>query len=259
LSNIFIFFINFFFSVMRTGSASSPDDLLLNPPEAVQPTLHVVTSAQATSPVMSSMPMEPIPSSTVMSPDEMLRAYAERKKAMSANPFISSSSSGRSSPSTTTTGSSSPIHYPKAVVKKRSVRASLKEASNTMRGLYNATTKNLSPTKSSSSGGGGGLAHGYGHGLGRSADGRAPAPASAAAPVALSPFEPYDEDIATAAGVSMGMGSTENPHPFGYHPNAYTGGSYAIEEDEELEEGGGGGVAGRGAGVGELVYFGHAC
>ena len=205
---------------MRTGSdPSAPDDLLLNPPEAVH-TNYVVTSVppaeQATSPVMSAIPMEPIPAN-VMSPDEMLRAYAERKKSMSAKPLTSS-------PSLSATG---PINYPKAVVKKRSVRASIKEAgSNTMRVLFNATTRNLSPTNSTSDDTAYGMAHGR-------ADSQA-----------LPPIEPYDENLA-------GMG-TANAHPFGYHPNAYAGGSYAIEEEEE------GNVAGRGAGVGE-IYYAHAC
>ena len=180
-------------------------------------------SEQATSPVMSALPMEPIPAN-VMSPDEMLRAYAERKKSLSAKPLTSSPSLSA------TTG---PINYPKAVVKKRSVKASIKEASsNTMRALFNATPKNSSHTNNSSDDAYGGVVHG-----------RADSQAS-------SPVEPYDnENVA-------GMG-TANAHPFGYHPNAYTGGgSYAIEEEEEE----GGGLAGRGAGGGGgAVYYAHAC
>ena len=210
---------------MRTGSDPlAPDDLLLNAPEPVHSN-HVVTtvppaSQQATSPVMSAIPMEPIPAS-VMSPDEMLRAYAERKKSLSAKPLTSS-------PSLSATG---PINYPKAVVKKRSVKASLREAgSNTMRALFN--TKNSSPTTPTSDDAYGGVAHGQ-------VDGRT-----------LSPIEPYDENVA-------GMG-TANAHPFGYHPNAYTGGSYPIEEEEEVVDGG---LAGRGAGggAGGGVYYAHAC
>ena len=212
---------------MRTGSDPlAPDDLLLNPPEAVYPN-HVVTSVpasqQATSPVMSAMPMEPIPAN-VMSPDEMLRAYAERKKSLSAKPLTSS-------PSLSATG---PINYPKAVVKKRSVKASLRVAgSNTMRALFNS--KNSSPTTNTSDDAYGGVAHGQ---------------ADEQAGQTLSPIEPYDENVA-------GMG-TANAHPFGYHPNAYTGGSYAIEEEEEVVDGG---LAGRGAGggAGGAIYYGHAC
>ena len=63
----------------------------------------------------------------------------------------------------------------------------------------------------------------------------------------IEPIEPYEENVA-------GMG-TANTHPFGYRPNAYTGGSPTIEEEEE-----GGGLAGRGAdGGGGLVYYAHAC
>jgi hypothetical protein len=220
MSNIFPF-INFLFSVMRTGGdPSAPDDLLLNPPEAVHPN-YVVTSIppasqQATSPVTPAIPMELIPAN-VMSPDEMLRAYAERKKSLAAKPLTSS-------PPLPATG---PINYPKAVVKKRSVKASLKEAgSNTMRVLFNATTKNLSPTNNTS----------YDDAYGGMTLGRAD-------DQTLSPIEPYDENVA-------GMG-TANAHPFGYHPNAYTEGSYAIEEEEED-----GGLAGAGAGA---VYYAHAC
>jgi len=153
--------------------------------------------------------MEPIPAN-VMSPDEMLRAYAERKKSMSAKPLTSSPSLSA------TTG---PINYPKAVVKKRSVRASIKEVgSNTMRVLYNATTR--SPTNNTSDDA---YIRGVVHG---SADSRT-----------LSPIEPYDDE-------DVGDLGTVNEHPFGYHPNAYAGGSYAIEEDEE---------------DGAAVYVGHAC
>ena len=214
---------------MRTGSDPlAPDDLLLNPPEPAYSN-YVVTSVppasqQATSPVMSAIPMEPVPAN-VMSPDEMLRAYAERKKSLSAMPLASS-------PSLAAAG---PINFPKAVVKKRSVKASLREAgSKSMRVLFNAAPKNSShttPTSSTSSDDAyGGVAHGR-------ADGRA-----------LSPIEPYDDENLA------GMG-TANAHPFGYHPNAYTGGSQTIGEEEEE----GGGLAGRGAGGGGPVYYAHAC
>ena len=54
---------------------------------------------------------------------------------------------------------------------------------------------------------------------------------------------PYDDENVA------GMGTT-NAHPFGYHPNKYTGGSPTIEEGEE-----GGDLAGRGAeGGGGPVY-----
>jgi len=101
-----------------------------------------------------------------------------------------------------------------------------------MRALFNATPKNSNPTtnNSTSDDAYGGVMHGR-------ADSQA-----------LSPIEPYDDNI-------TGMGTT-NDHPFGYHPNAYTGGSQTIEEEEEE----GGGLAGRGAGGGGgPVYYGHAC
>lgn len=215
---------------MRTGSDPlSPDDLLLNPPEAVFPN-YVITSVppaapqQVTSPVMSAIPMEPVPAN-VMSPDEMLRAYAERKKSMTAVPLSSS-------PSLPAAG---PINFPKAVVKKRSVKASLREAgSKSMRALFNATPKNSSPTttiNSTSDDGYGGVTYGRAEGQ------------------TLSPIEPFDDENLA------GMG-TANAHPFGYHPNAYTGGTDTIEEEEEEE---GGGLAGRGAGGGGPVYYAHAC
>ncbi|KAF8151440.1 hypothetical protein B0H34DRAFT_625733, partial [Crassisporium funariophilum] len=74
-------------SMMRTGNDPSlPDDFLFSAPTAPAPSYpKPVTSTpqQMSSPIMSTMPMQPMPAS-VMSPDEMLRAYAERKKSMSA-------------------------------------------------------------------------------------------------------------------------------------------------------------------------------
>ncbi|EDR02439.1 uncharacterized protein LACBIDRAFT_295409 [Laccaria bicolor S238N-H82] len=73
-------------SMMRTGADSSTgdDDFLFSTPAAPTPSHPKPTasssSAGLTSPVMSSMPMQPMPAS-VMSPDDMLRAYAERKAA----------------------------------------------------------------------------------------------------------------------------------------------------------------------------------
>ena len=213
---------------MRTGNdPSAPDDLLLNPPEAVHSN-PVVTSVRpdsdrATSPVMSALPMEPI-HANVMSPDEMLRAYAERKKSLSAMPLTSSPR----------LSAASPIKFPKAVVKKRSVKASLRKASSTtLRVLFNATPKNSSPTTNSTSD----------DAYAGVAQGRADDQASSSIIV------PYDDENAA------GMGTT-NEHPFGYHPNAYTGGSHANEEEEEVD----GGLAGRGAGGGGgAVYYAHAC
>ena len=171
--------------------------------------------------------MEPVPAN-VMSPDEMLLSHhvtglCRTQKSLSTMPLSSY-------PWLSAAG---PINFPKAVVKKRSVKASLREAgSKSMRVLFNAAPKNSSPTTPTNSTSDDAY-RGVGHGR---ADGQA-----------LSPIEPYnDENLA-------GMG-TANAHPFGYHPNAYTGGSQAIEEEEE-----GGGLAGRGAGGGGPVYYAHAC
>ncbi|KAF9530763.1 hypothetical protein CPB83DRAFT_787889, partial [Crepidotus variabilis] len=86
-------------SMMRTGSLdpSQPDEYLLRSqtpttptlPEAAHPkALSSHTSSAATaSPVMPSMPMQAMPTAStgaVMSPDEMLKAYADRKKALAA-------------------------------------------------------------------------------------------------------------------------------------------------------------------------------
>ena len=99
-----------------------------------------------------------------------------------------------------------------------------------MRVLFNATPKNSSPaTNNTNDDAYGGVSQGR-------VDSRA---------LSIEPFD--DENVA-------GMG-TANAHPFGYHPNAYTGGSQTIDEEEEE----GGGFAGRGAGGGGPVYYAHAC
>lgn len=110
---------------MRSGSnPSSPDEFLLKIPEPPEPAYPASQHTQHTaSPIMSSMPMEPMPAN-VMSPDEMLRAYAERKKSICVTP----------SPR------SSVISYPKSIVKKLSMKAKHKRTSSkTMRVLYDAT------------------------------------------------------------------------------------------------------------------------
>ena len=121
---------------MRTGSNPlSPDDLLLkipDLPEAAHPELPQHTS----SPVMSTMPMEPMPAN-VMSPDEMLRAYAERRKSVSAVP---------SKPPISSLNSITSISYPKAIAKRFSIKSKQKRTSNAVRVLYNANTGSLSST-----------------------------------------------------------------------------------------------------------------
>jgi len=74
--------------------------------------------------------MQPMPAS-VMSPDEMLRAYAERKKSMSTGKPL--------------TGAS--ISYPMPIANPSSP-----PSTNNMRVLYNAATGNISPTNTGSFG-----------------------------------------------------------------------------------------------------------
>ena len=63
---------------MRTGTTSEPDDYLLpTPPPAVPKPIPQMT----TIPVMETMLMQLV---NVMSPDEILRVYAARKKFMAA-------------------------------------------------------------------------------------------------------------------------------------------------------------------------------
>ena len=75
--------------VMRTGtdlSSTGDNDFIFSTPAVPTPSHHKPTassSAGLTSPVMSPTPMQPMPGS-VMSRDDILRAYAERK-ATSAN------------------------------------------------------------------------------------------------------------------------------------------------------------------------------
>lgn len=69
-----------FFLVMRTGNeATGNDDMLLAASSSpVMPTPPTPTHQIPKSPIMGAMPMQPMPAN-VMSPDEMLRAYAERR------------------------------------------------------------------------------------------------------------------------------------------------------------------------------------
>ena len=173
-----------------------------------------------------------------MSPDDMLRAYAEGKKSAAGKPL-------------TPSPPISPISYPKAVVKKRSIRlgASLKRASTTMRVLYNAT-RSLSPTSSSSPSSPSSPSNIH------TDDGSA-----AHAPSIPQILAPTNDDVSSfyesvvhgpslsesydESGNVAGVGAA-NLHPFGYHPYAY---NYTIEGDEDHV-----GVA-EGA---EAVRFGHA-
>ena len=211
---------------MRTGSDPSvPDDLLLNPPEPV----HVVTSVPPTpqpitSPVMSVIPMEPIPAN-VMSPDEMLRAYAERKKSIAAA-HTSSQSVG-------------PINYPKAVVKKRSVTASLKGAG--LRVLYGAT-RTLNPSSPSSPT------------VNTDSVGSVYTDDMSSAFAETGHGQQTDARVESSCETEnlAGMG-TVNPHPFGYHPFAYGATTYASGDDDDADKA----EAGQDVGA-DAVHFGHA-
>lgn len=72
---------------MRTGDLSSgTDDMLLTKPSSPPlPTPPTATYQIPKSPIMGVMPMQPMPAN-VMSPDEMLRAYAERRNFGGAAP-----------------------------------------------------------------------------------------------------------------------------------------------------------------------------
>ncbi|KAH9475110.1 hypothetical protein JR316_0012221 [Psilocybe cubensis] len=139
-------------SMMRTGNdPSAPDTLLFSSPAPVSPpppaypksvsaspsyvSMSPQMQAQAlSSPVMHTMPMQPVPAS-VMSPDEMLRAYAERKKSVAM-----SSPSGRASPSAMARARSPsikgvPISYPMPVA-----GSGASATPSNMRVLYEAAT-----------------------------------------------------------------------------------------------------------------------
>ncbi|PPQ72824.1 hypothetical protein CVT25_000808 [Psilocybe cyanescens] len=158
-------------SMMRTGNdPAAPDDLLFaasapsspiptSPPPAYPksaastppmasyasyaspPMQSQALPAGLSSPVMGSMPMQPMPAS-VMSPDEMLRAYAERKKSLAM------ASAGRASPSSfgsanggrarTPSIRGAPISYPMPVAGANGSAGG--NGNTTMRVLYEAAT-----------------------------------------------------------------------------------------------------------------------
>jgi hypothetical protein len=128
-------------SMMRTGgtdSSANGDDFLFStptpqtpPPSYVKPTSQLQPQ-QTASPVMSSMPMQPMPAN-VMSPDEMLRAYAERKK------MAAGMGAGM--------GGKPAISYPMPVASTTTA------APSNMRVLYNAATSNVTPTHTGSGSG----------------------------------------------------------------------------------------------------------
>ena len=73
---------------MRTGNKSN-DDLLLPPKTETPPPLPSMPprTHQPQTPVAGQMSMQPMPAN-VMSPDEMLRAYAERRAMTSPTPTV---------------------------------------------------------------------------------------------------------------------------------------------------------------------------
>ena len=78
---------------MRTGAGGvSTDDLLLPPQQAATPEPPMPSPPPAVhqgpqSPVLGMMPMQPMPAS-VMSPDDMLRAYAEARRGIASPPPV---------------------------------------------------------------------------------------------------------------------------------------------------------------------------
>ena len=222
---------------MRTGSGdpSQPDEFLLpaaapTPPTPAYPKSVTSTPQQMSSPVMSTMPMQPMPAN-VMSPDEMLRAYAERKKSMSAPKGGVSTAS---------------ISYPMPAA------GSATPSTNNMRVLYNAATGTVSPTNTGNAYDGvydatstgaydGGVydASGMGQAPG-------PRPTTDYAPSEYSAVSDYSHAVA-------------NQYAFGHHANgsigvgAYGGAQYAIGEDEDDISVVGRGVPGYNQGIGRAA------
>jgi len=208
---------------MRTGAGdpSEPDEFLLPtpapaPPAPAYPKSVTSTPQQLSSPVMSTMPMQPMPAN-VMSPDEMLRAYAERKKSMSA-------------PKGGASGAF--ISYPMPAA--GSVTPS---TNNNMRVLYNAATGTVSPTNTGNAYGGmhdhdtyNNNADAYGGGVYDASDmGLVPGPR---------PTTDYAPSEYSAASAEYSH-AVASQYAFGHHPNgsigvgAYGGAQYSIGEDED--------------------------
>jgi hypothetical protein len=219
---------------MRTGSGdpSEPDDFLLSAAAAPTPPTPAypksVTSTpqqQLSSPVMSTMPMQPMPAN-VMSPDEMLRAYAERKKSMSAS---------KGGPVSTAF-----ISYPMPAAGS----ATTPSSTNNMRVLYNAATGTVSPTNTGNAAydGGGGVYDATSGNAGAGAyDGVYDATDMSLIPGGPPPPRPttdYAPSEYSAASAEYSH-AVANQYAFGHHPNgsigvgAYGGAQYAIGEDED--------------------------
>ena len=219
---------------MRTGSGdpSEPDDFLLSaaaaaptPPTPAYPKSVTSTPQQLSSPVMSTMPMQPMPAN-VMSPDEMLRAYAERKKSMSAT---------KGGPVSTAF-----ISYPMPAANSATT-----PSTNNMRVLYNAATGTISPTNTGNTTYDGGVYDATTTGSAGAYDGVYDATDMSLAPGGPPPPRPtttttdYATSEYSAASAEYSHAVANHQYAFGHHANgsigvgAYGGAQYAIGEDED--------------------------
>ncbi|KAF9039044.1 hypothetical protein BJ165DRAFT_1407291 [Panaeolus papilionaceus] len=271
-------------SMMRTGNdPTSPDDFLFHqnstnaaasvpaPPAPTYIAPHHGSSASP-SPLSPMTPMSPvmdaIPAS-VMSPDEMLRAYAERKKSMNSpmSPIRTES------PVLPLPGSvMSPDDMLRAYAeRKKSVNmgasghGSVGSGSGGMRALYNATGQLAQTTQQYQYAEDEEAAYAYSHPESTYSTASATAYESsdynsayndAYAAVGLG----YPSPMAATGNTPLSPKNVNNPflpsgpveaskYPFGHHPNgsigvgAYGGAKYTIEDEGDEE---GGGMAGRG-------------
>ena len=222
-------------TVMRTGSGdpSEPDDFLLSaaaaaptPPIPAYPKSVTSTPQQLSSPVMSTMPMQPMPAN-VMSPDEMLRAYAERKKSMSAT---------KGGPVSTAF-----ISYPMPAANSATT-----PSTNNMRVLYNAATGTISPTNTGNTTYDGGVYDATTSGSAGAYVGVYDATDMSLAPGGPPPPRPttttttdYATSEYSAASAEYSHAVANHQYAFGHHANgsigvgAYGGAQYAIGEDED--------------------------
>ncbi|PPR07966.1 hypothetical protein CVT24_002645 [Panaeolus cyanescens] len=277
-------------SMMRTGNdPTSPDDFLFHhtdaapapPPPAYIHPHHGSTASPLQSPVVNTMPMDPVPAS-VMSPDEMLRAYAERKKSMGPMSPIRTES-----PVLPVVGVAGSVMSPDEMLRAYAERkknggghaTTTSAGGSGMRVLYNASTGQVAqPATTTTTGeyeGGayavestystGSAAYDYDSSMDYNA-----AYNDAYAAVGLGYPSPMPTGSTGTHATTMSLGGTTpvspknasnpflpsgpveaTPYPFGHHPNAsigvgsYGGAQYTIGDDDD--EGVSGGMAGRGA------------
>ncbi|KAF9553430.1 hypothetical protein CPC08DRAFT_767542 [Agrocybe pediades] len=226
-------------SMMRTGGddKQGQDDFLFPtpvspPPAYAKPATSISTAfasqqqqpAAMNSPVMSSMPMQPMPAS-VMSPDEMLRAYAERKKLMANNGSIS-----YPAPAATTGSRGTPTPPP--------------VNSNGMRVLYNANTGTVSPNHTGNNGSVSvtpTAQHAYNGSVGNNPFGAAAVSIIGAPPPAASNTTSlYSQASHTSSSEAYVTAQTaHHGYAFGHHANEsigvgkYGGAKYSIGDDED--------------------------